>query len=223
MWNQIDARTHSNLSVAVCDQHRLRLVQASSPSTELLLCQLGEGQGGGGGDHQHHEGQGGHLDPGDSNQSNYGKPGTSLTRLIMQSRMGKDESERGAGANCGRCKSRASKRSLEPAAAAACALATNAPPPVTPMPTKPRHEEEEWRRRQEGKRSLGRHGFYQASLLFASLSLCIFSSSFLYISTVVVANLSANPWPRQCSVLGWSMYCPSEGISNDFFKAPEDI
>ena len=87
----------------------------------------------------------------------------------MQSRMGKDESQRGAGANCGRCKSRASKRSLEPAAAAACALATNAPPPVTPMPTKPRHEEEEWRRRQEGKHCLRRHGFYQASLLFASL------------------------------------------------------
>ena len=153
----------------------------------------------------------------------------------MQSRMGKDESERGAGANCGRCKSRASKRSLEPAAAAAaCALATNAPPPVTPMPTKPRHEEEEWRE-EAGREALPGatwflppinqpiNGFYQASLLFASLSLCIFSSSFLYISTVVVANLSANPWPRQCSVLGWSMYCPSEGISNDFFKAPEDI
>ena len=147
----------------------------------------------------------------------------------MQSRMGKDESQRGAGANCGRCKSRASKRSLEPAAA--CALATNAPPPVTPMPTKPRHEEEEWRRRQEGKHCLGRHGFYHQSInqsmvstkqaSFLHLSVHIFL--LLYISTVVVANLSANPWPRQCSVLGWSMYCPSEGISNDFFKAPEDI
>ena len=97
----------------------------------------------------------------------------------MQSRMGKDESQRGAGANCGRCKSRASKRSLEPAAAAAaCALATNAPPPVTPMPTKPRHEEEEWRRRQEGKHCLRRHGFYhQPSFLHLSLFQCIFSSS----------------------------------------------
>ena len=105
------------LCVAVGDEHIVWFVQAPRPGTELFLGQLGEGQGGGGGDHQHHEGQGGHLDPGDSNQSNYGKPGTSLTRLIMQSRMGKDESRWAAGANCGGWWSRASKRSLEPALA----------------------------------------------------------------------------------------------------------
>ena len=75
-WNQLDARNHSNLSVAVCDQHIVWLVQASSPSTELLLGQLGEGQGGGGGDEQHEEGGGGdHLDPRDLVESNYGLPG----------------------------------------------------------------------------------------------------------------------------------------------------
>ena len=60
------------LCVAVGDEHIVWFVQAPRPGTELFLGQLGEGQGGGGGDHQHHEGQGGHLDPGDSNQSNYG-------------------------------------------------------------------------------------------------------------------------------------------------------
>ena len=101
------------LCVAVGDEHIVWFVQAPRPGTELFLSQLGEGQGGGGGDHQHHEGQGGHLDPGDSNQ----KPGTSLTRLIMQSRIGKDESRWAAGANCGGWGARASKRSLEPALA----------------------------------------------------------------------------------------------------------
>merc|ERR1711970_575228 len=50
-----------HLSVAVCDQHIVWLVQASRPSTELLLCQLGEGQGGRGGDEQDEGGGGDHL------------------------------------------------------------------------------------------------------------------------------------------------------------------
>ena len=54
----------------------------------------------------------------------------------------------------------------------------------------------------------------QASFLHLSVHIFLL----LYISTVVVANLSANPWPRQCSVLGWSMYCPSEGISKIFSR-----
>ena len=86
----IDARKHSYLSVAVCDQHIVRLIQASRPSTELLLGQLGEGQGGGGGDEHDEEGGGGdHLDPGDLAQSNYGLPGAGcISRLrstVMQS------------------------------------------------------------------------------------------------------------------------------------------
>ena len=122
------------LCVAVGDEHIVWFVQAPRPGTELFLGQLGEGQGEGGGDHQHHEGQGGHLDPGDSNQSNYGKPGRSLTRLIMQSRMGKDESRWAAGANCGGWWSRASKRSLEPALATLLLL-LRCPPPTTKVQT----------------------------------------------------------------------------------------
>ena len=79
--NQIDARKYSYLSVAVCDQHIVRLIQASRPSTELLLGQLGEGQGGGGGDEHDEEGGGGdHLDPGDRVRSSYGLPGGGCMR-----------------------------------------------------------------------------------------------------------------------------------------------
>ena len=59
----------TNLCVAVCDENIIGLVQASRPSTELLLCELGEGQGGGGGDEQDQERGGrGHLDQGDLKQ-----------------------------------------------------------------------------------------------------------------------------------------------------------
>ena len=91
-------------------------------------------------------------------------------------------------------------------------------------------------RRQEGKHCLGRHGFYQPinqpingfyhQAYFLHLSVHIFLLLPQHFKTVAVAN--STPKTLGCGSAAWSdgqctVQCPSEGISNDFFKAHEDI
>ena len=219
----------TNLCVAVCDENIIGLVQASRPSTELLLCELGEGQGGGGGDEQDQEGGGrGHLDRGDLKQD---EPKVCLTcQLCCGSLLGEDEPDWLAGANCGGCKSRATKRSKR-------SLQLDSCPPLVPGSagnaadvTTARLERSlrlgTW---QEGKRSVPQATwFLPLLLLFAPLLLALCAVLHVFLDGWTewplpscqvgkLASWQTNPLQQRCRLvrlLVVNVLCPQKNFSS---------